>query len=244
MPSQNNQFVRNTKLVSILGLVSVLTLSAKDFWEEKAFNQWDEKQALRILSDSPWAKTQLVLGGGESTGRALDTPRVLTPGGGNTAGAAASSGTPTFGAGSVPLYVRWYSSQRIRQALGRLGQLQSNASDEQVNQFIREPMQDYLIAVVGPAMKPFEDANLESLKGKTFLLSKKDKNKKIELKSYISPKERKDGMALFGFPRLVNEKPSLGLADEEAQFVSQVGQVRVNVSFKLAKMMTDSSLDL
>ena len=51
-------------------------------------------------------------------------------------------------------------------------------------------------------------------------------------------------MALFGFPRLVNEKPSLGLADEEAQFVSQVGQVRVNVSFKLAKMMTDSSLDL
>jgi hypothetical protein len=43
---------------------------------------------------------------------------------------------------------------------------------------------------------------------------------------------------------MVNEKPSLGLADEEVQFASQVGQVRVNVSFKLAKMMTEGSLDL
>src|SRR5438552_14791919 len=154
--ARENNVGRNTGLVSVLGLMAVLTLSAKDFWEEKGFNQWDEKQALRMLSDSPWAKTQLVLGAGESTGRALDTPRVLTPGGGNTAGAAASSGTPTFGSGSVPFYVRWYSSQRIRQALGTLGRLQSNASDEQVNQFIREPMQDYLICVGGPAMKPFE----------------------------------------------------------------------------------------
>jgi hypothetical protein len=217
----------------------------KDFWEEKAFTQWDEKQALRMLSDSPWAKTQMILGqAGGSSNRALDTPRVATPGGGNSAGNAASSGTPTFEGNSVPLFVRWYSSTRIHQALGRLGQIQGHASDEQVNQFIQEPKQDYMIAVAGPAIKPFEDANLESLKGKTFLVSKKDKNKKIDLKTYASPRERKDGMALFGFPRMANEKPLLGPEDEEVQFITQVGAVRINVSFKLAKMMTEGNLDL
>jgi hypothetical protein len=197
MARKNNQIGRRAGLVSILGLLLGLSLSGKDFWEEKPFTQWDEKQALRVLSDSPWAKTQMILGHAESANRALDTPRVITPGGGNTAGAAASSGTPTFEGNSVPLYVRWYSSVRIRQALGRLGQIQSNASDEQVNQFVWEPMQDYMIGIVGPAMKPFEDANLESLKGKTFLLSKKDKNKKIDLKTYSSPKERWYGSLWF-----------------------------------------------
>lgn len=244
MTAKNSRFARSAGLVSVVGLVVVLTVSGKDFWEERGFTQWDEKQALKMLSDSPWAKTQMILAHGEASNRALDTPRVATPGGGNSAGTAASSGTPTFEGSSVPLYVRWYSSVRIRQALGRLGQIQGHASEEQVNQFVHEPMPDYMIGVVGPVMKPFEDVNLESLKGKTFLLSKKDKTKKIDLKSYSSPKERKDGMAVFGFPRPMNEKSSLGPADEEVQFVTQVGGVRLSVSFKLAKMITDGNLDL
>ena len=70
-------------------------------------------------------------------------------------------------------------------------------------------------------MKPLEQTTLESLKGKTFLISKKVKNKKLELKEYVSPKDRKDGLALFTFPRELEGKPSLDAADEEVQFVAE-----------------------
>jgi len=52
--------------ITLLGLLCLLRLSAKDFWEEKPFTQWTEKQAQKILSDSPWGKTQVITleGGG------------------------------------------------------------------------------------------------------------------------------------------------------------------------------------
>jgi hypothetical protein len=37
----------------------------------------------------------------------------------------------------------------------------------------------------------------------------KDKNKELELKEYVSPTGRKDGLALFVFPRAADGKPSL-----------------------------------
>jgi hypothetical protein len=140
--------------------------------------------------------------------------------------------------------VLWYSSTKVRQALGRLGQLHGNVSEEQVNMFSQQPMENYVIAVSGPVMKPFEDANLETLKAKTFLVSKKDKSKKGELKEYVSPKDRKDGLALFAFPRSLDGKPFLEMADEEAQFLTEQGPLRVKASFRLAKMVTDGKLDL
>ena len=93
-------------------------------------------------------------------------------------------------------------------------------------------------------MKPLEQTTLESLKGKTFLISKKVKNKKLELKEYVSPKDRKDGLALFTFPRELEGKPSLDAADEEVQFVAELAGLQIKTTFKLAKMMTDGKLDI
>jgi len=128
--------------------------------------------------------------------------------------------------------------------MGRLGQLQGNISTEQVSAFVQQPVEQYIVAVSGPQMQPLEQASLESLKGKTFLLSKKDKNKKLELKEYVSPKDRKDGLALFAFPRTVDGKPSLDVADEEVQFVAEPAGLRIKTAFKLSKMMTDGKLDI
>ena len=66
--------------------------------------------------------------------------------------------------------------------MGRLGQLQGNISTEQVNAFVQQPVEQYIVSVSGPQMKPLEQASLESLKGTTFLLSKKDKSKKRNTK--------------------------------------------------------------
>jgi hypothetical protein len=105
-------------------------------------------------------------------------------------------------------------------------------------------MKEYLICVIAPAMDPFDQVTLESLKEVTFLSSKKDKSKKLQLSSYVAPKDRADGIALFSFSRALDGKPVFDLADEEVQFVTQVKKLGIKVSFKLSKMMADGSLDL
>ena len=259
----------------LFGSIAALTVFAKDVWVDKPFTTWNEKEARKILSDSPWAKIEHVtLPEGERN--AADTavragsipPPVATQAGGADGSARGTGGSGETRAGgpqqtqggpvtvpggygevapanqSVPLQVTWFSSLKIRQAMGRLGQLQGNISAEQLNTFVQQPVEQYIIAVSGPLMKPLEQASLESLKGTTFLLSKKDKNKKVELKEYVSPKDRKDGLALFVFPRTVDGKPSVDVADEEVQFVAEPIGLKIKTAFKLSKMMTDGKLDI
>src|SRR5687767_11501240 len=101
---------------------------------------------MRILSESPWARTQTVLagtlGGGQQSlsSRAKDLPSVQGPG--TNSGAALSQAGVSFSGGdSVPLFVRWHSSTRIRQALGRLGQLQQNVPEAEVRKFAEAPIE-------------------------------------------------------------------------------------------------------
>jgi hypothetical protein len=178
-----------------------------------------------------------------NSSRVKDLPRVQSAG--TNSGAALSQAGVSFGAGdSVPLYVRWHSSARIRQALGRLGQLQQNVPEAEVKKFVEAPMEDYQIAVTGPLLDAFNQMTLSSFQEKTFLTSKKNKTKKIALKNYAAPKDRQDGVAVFSFPRLVDGKPALSAEDEEVEFVTQANKINLKASFKLSKMMSDGKLDL
>ena len=252
MSWKTEQTGRRVAGVFVFVLLFTLSVWAKDFWEEKPFTQWDEKQSLSLLSDSPWSRTQTVLSGtlkgksssGESFGnRTADLPRIARPGE-NSGADLARSGINFSGTESIPVYVRWYSSTRVRQALGRLGQLKNNAPEAEVKKFVEEPKEDYLISIVAPLMDAFDQASLESLQGKTFLVSKKNSSKKLMLKSYTAPKDRNDGIALFSFSRTLEGKPAFEPSDEEVQFVTELGKLGIKVSFKLAKMMTDQKLDL
>jgi hypothetical protein len=238
MTKENHRFA-GIALLSLL--LSIGMLFAKDFWEQKKFNQWNESECLVLLSESPWARTQKVPGNYTTA-----TPRMMDGTKGTTAGSGGSLiGTQGLGGSdSVPFYVRWYSSVRIRQAMGRLAQFRSKISDEQINQLVSAPMPDYLIGIVGPSMGIFDEANHESLKGKTFLLFKKDKEKKIELKSYTTPKDRPDHVAMFAFLRTADGKCLIDVADDEVEFVTEIGKLKIRAAFKLSKMMVDGNLDI
>jgi hypothetical protein len=236
--------------IALLATGSTLTVWGKDFWDDKPFTEWSQQEAMKVLSESPWARTQTVmagvLGAGQqqsNSSRAKDLPRVQSAG--TNSGAGLSQAGVSFGAGdSVPLFVRWHSSARIRQALGRLGQLQQNVPEAEVKKFVETPMEDYQIAVTGPLLDSFNQMSLSSFQEKTFLISKKNKAKKIALKNYAAPKDRQDGVALFTFSRLVDGKPALTAEDDEIEFVAQAGKINVKASFKLSKMMSDGKLDL
>src|SRR5258706_12820344 len=126
---------RSVAWIALLAISSTLTVWGKDFWDDKPFTEWSQQEAMKVLSESPWARTQTimagVLGAGQqqsNSSRVKDLPRVQSPG--TNSGAALSQAGVSFGAGdSVPLFVRWHSSTRIRQALGRLGQLQQTVPE-------------------------------------------------------------------------------------------------------------------
>lgn len=243
---RQSRTLRIVWLISILGMTSLWTLWAKDYWD-KPFTQWNQPEAIAMLSDSPWARTQNVvasaLKAGREGGRAADLPRPIGPGATSGSGIS-STGVSWSDNDSVPVQIRWYSSKKIRQALGRLAQLKGGVPEEELNKFLAEPMENYLICMEGPLMETFNQATLESLRDSTFLLSKKNVTKKVQLKSYSAPKDRRDGIALFSFPRLIDGKPAFDPSDEEIQFVARVNKLAVKVGFKLSKMMVEGSLDL
>ena len=237
-------------LVAFLTAASTLTVWAKDFWEEKPFTQWSEQEAMKVLSESPWARTQTVMAGALGGGQQQsNSDRVKSLPSMRTASANSGASLPqtgvSFGAGdSVPLFVRWHSSIRIRQALGRLGQIQQSVPEAEIRKFAEAPIEDYQIAITGPVLEAFNQLSLSSLQEKTFLVSKKNRAKKIPLKAYAAPKDRQDGVALFSFSRMADGKPALGAEDEEVEFVTQANKLSIKASFKLARMMSDEKLDL
>ena len=126
----------------------------------------------------------------------------------------------------------------------RLNQLHGNLTEATAKEFLKQAMPDYAICISCQVMQPFDTVTLETLKAKSFLLSKKDKSKKIELKSYSPPRERQDNLAVFVFPRTLDGKATVELADDEITFVTELGTNKFRGTFKLAKMVVDGQLDL
>ena len=232
-----------------LVFTAVLTIFPKDFWKERPFTQWTEREAMNLISNSPWARPlsvlASVLGARQTvTNRSSKLPNTSEEAI-RTGGQAEMEEITGFGPNDpVPVYVRWHSSVRMRQALDRLGRFRVKAPDSEAIKLSERPMEDYQIAVIAPIMGTFNDLSLEDLKPKTFLTSKKDKSKKMPLKSYTAPRDRSDGVALFSFPRLLDGKPIFGPEDQEVEFSAQGGKIALKTSFKLAKMMADGKPDL
>ena len=235
-------------LAMLLFLGVVLRVVAKDFWEAKPFTEWNEPEAMKMLAESPWSRTVLVLGGtlaaAQAANRVTDLPSLSGTGAGRGTGVGQAGSGYGSGGDSVSLYISWFSSARIRQALGRLAQIRNHAPESEVKKFVEQPSEDYQICVAGPALEAFNSLSLADFKPKTFLVSKKDKSKTLFLKSYVAPKERSDGMAVFSFERQIDGKPAFGLEDQEVEFAAQGRKIVLKASFKLAKMMNAGNLHL
>ncbi len=222
-------------VLCIVAAASVLVAFGKDFWIDKPFSAWNQQEALALLTNSPWSWPTTIQGnyGGVST------PSMI----GGRASATATSGG-LGGSNSVPMYVRWHSSLKVRQALARYTQLNGALSEADVQKFLAQPMPDYEIAISCQVMEPFAAATFESVSPQTFLTSKKNKEKKIALKAYSSPAGRGDNFAVFTFPREVDGKPTVEPADEEIVFSTQVGKLKIRAPFKIARMTLDGNPDL
>lgn len=228
-------------LVSILVcmLVAGAGWAQKDK-KQKPWTEWSRKDAIKMLTDSPWARRQMI---GDASGLFSD-PGASTGGGTSRRG----SRMPNVDQ-SVPIdfYFCLLSAKPIRRAWAKRIELEQNPSDEfkaQLLKFAETPSDEWITisvtfysadqqmsAMVGGILN---NARTERLKENAYLELKN--GKRVFLEEYGSP-ERDFVGARFRFRRMVDGQPFITRESGDVHFHSQLTQNLVlNARFKVSDL--------
>jgi hypothetical protein len=181
--------------ISVL-ILAVIPISAADFWEEKDYTTWSEKECMKLLRKSPWAfyesfRTTANLGSTETGVR--ETTEIIE--------------------------FRLLTAKPIRMAFGRLQLLQKpndEALKEQISRYVEAPSGDEILVQVSCRTIPaagfwsnlhafFARAVLSTFVDTTHLISADGEH--VPMIGYLPWTEERPN-AVFVFPRLAeNEEP-------------------------------------
>ena len=239
-------------LVAVLAIVGT-AIAQKD----KKWTDWNDKDAKKMLEDSPWAKKQ----NETDTSEGFYTP--TSAGGLNGARTTATNGDAS-GQGAknqsanIVYFVRFFSARPIREALIRSMELKNPGVDAATvttwQAWCEAKAQDSIIVTVSyqpgqgadqratnAVMQAFNSAVTATLKNKTYL--QRSDGKQLFLEQYVPP--GKDGFgARFIFVRMPDEKPFVDATAKEIRFYSEVSSsVKIDRRFKVAEMMYQGELE-
>ena len=220
---------------------------------QKPWTEWSQKEAEKMLSNSPWAQIQKDTDTTEMFFQPTADPNLA----GNRApnansrleqGATNQSTNLNYG-------IRFFSARPIRQAFIRSIQLQQKKLEpdvlERMKNFAELPATDSIIVAVtvegtdkrslGKVMQLIQSAATGTLKNTTYL--ERNDGKRLFLEEYVPP--GRDGFgARFIFLRKVDEHPFLSPEFTDVRFVSEIAStIKLNMRFKLADMMLDGKLE-
>ena len=243
---------------------AALLLGGEDFWIKKPYTDWSEKDASKLLKNSPWAHDVSIslgspaMGGGGGSGRrrsgggggnGMGDP-VGASGGGASADMGSNVGAGRAGGGtmedtqlttpSVVLGVRWQSALPVRQALvvSKFGP--EKADSEQAKNFLNQTVTNYVVGIIGvpPAFARGSGEGLPEL-AKLVSLVRKDKEPIVAEKAQAS-QQPKGVDIYFLFPKA----DAITLDDKEVEFVAKLGRIEIRRKFKLKEMVVGEKLEL
>lgn len=226
-------------------------------WDKKTPSEWSEREAQKLLNDSPWAQTQTFSDTSQMTGNN-----------------ALNSGQSRIAQDiHVNFRVRFLSAKPIRQAVARDMELKQKGGLDphlaaQLKAFAAADFPDFIVVTVvcdapqrtlqlQEAQALLQNRATADLKNNTYLELKN--GTRLFLKEYQPP--RNDGLgARFIFPRLVNNEPFLSANSGEVRFYSELSPVsasglttrpgatgginyRLNLRFKVADMNSQGKLE-
>jgi hypothetical protein len=236
-----NDFNR-VKFSAVVVSLMFFVISAAAQIDKKPYTEWSEKEAQKVLSNSPWSQTQTV----------TDTSGTF-----NTSGNIQQRGSGAGDVVNINFRVRFFSSKPVRQAFSRLIQLQqkdklSESAATQLKGLSETEFANHIVVTIDcdapTATKKLQQAKTAlvtataaEFKNDTYLLVKG--SERLYLQDYQKP--GKDGFgAMFIFPRMVNDKPYLTAESGEIVFRSELkGIVAINVRFKAKDMMFGDKLE-
>ena len=231
-----------SKLAAALLLVCALIPAVGAQKQMKPWTEWSEKDARKILDNSPWGKTQVE----------TDTSEMFyNPGRSSTRDTQGATNQAT----NVNYHIWFLSAKPIRQAFARVLEKQQKTPNPQLSEslrsFVERKFDEWIVVAVtfdspdgrysGPALQAFNSANTGLLKNRTYLELKN--GRRLFLQEYKPPIN--DGLgAKFIFPRLVGDEPFITRSAEEVRFYSEVSdKIKLNMRFKIPEMMYEGQLE-
>lgn len=231
--------------LSIPSVVLLFSLTTPAQWDKKPPAQWTEKDAIKLLNDSPWGRTLTFTSPLEQFRRPVTGAQ----------GANAGTSLPP-NALQLNFRVRFLSAKPVRQALVRLMELKAKGAvkddvAEQLKQFVSAELEVIVVAVtvdsqdtganVQQANGLLSQGSTAKFKNNTFLEIKG--GKRIFIQEYRPPTP--DGFgARFIFQRIVDDKPFITPESEEIHFVSPLSDTyRLDRRYKVKDMMYEGKLE-
>jgi hypothetical protein len=150
--------MRRLFIIIFLTAFAATVLLAADFWTTKEFAEWNDKEVKKILTNSPWAKTQDVTvgarlpagggGGRRGGGGGGGMPGGGGGGGGRSGGGGGGGGGEGMSMPSMRIYMRWISALPVRQAIVRR-QYGNETSSPEAQKFLSVKDERYVLVVIG-----------------------------------------------------------------------------------------------
>ena len=226
------------RLVMISSLLLMLAHPLSAQWNKKPYGEWSEKDAMKLLNDSPWCQTQAltVQLTGQETGQNRPMENY-----------------------SINFRIRFLSAKPTRQAIARKLELDQKGKvpDQlaaRLKAFAAADFPDYVVVTVSvesdkatalfqSSKQAFYKATINQLKNDTYLLTG---GQRVFVKEYQPPGN--DGLgARYIFPRIVDGKPLITPESGDVLFHSATnsgtGMVTLNMRYKVKDMMFDGKLE-
>ncbi len=232
----------------ILLALTMLIGVASAQWNQKSYNQWTEKEALRVLDDSPWGQTQVFADSTSTSGGPVpnsDPDRAIDQG-----------GSRVNYISQINFRIRFLSARPVRQAVSRLMEIRRKEDSAEfaarLKDFVTEESPDYVVVAVlcdSPrptarlqrAMEMLDHLTTEKLKGKAYLAT--SDGRRVFVEEYQPPGRDSIG-ARFFFPRIINGKSLVTGESGEIRFYAELSdEYKLDRSYKIKNMTYEGRLE-
>jgi hypothetical protein len=249
--------------------IGAVALWAADFWQTKPFTNWDQKEAQKLLTDSPWARRVSISlatnpqsggkgggRGGRGGGPAGDnadpgitggapgvTPGIAETAGGGRGGGGFGAGSSDTGVAQVPslaLLVSFRSALPLRQALAKIKYGAEAGTSPEAKKLVEDKQEYYIVGVAGlPVYVQPHDEDDKKRILIQTLLSARGKDPLTAMDVQFSMDGRNVD-AYFIFPRTTE----FTVNDKEVQFDTKVAGLTIKDRFNLKNMVINGKLEM
>ena len=240
--------------VLISSLLLALCVCSAFAQKTKPWIELSEKEAAKILNDSPWGQTQTE--GEESQPQQTSAiTQVAAPRSADRQLSREGEAPEVKPSRVIKYRTRFLSAKPVRGAFARILLLRKGEADEnlatQLKEFVDRDFGDYVVVavmaeaadakLVGPTIQLLTNATAAALKDKVYL-ERKD-GKRLVLADYRPPGP--DGMgAKFVFMRTLEGQPFLTADSDNVRFFAQLGdKTKLNVKYKVSDMLYEGKLE-
>jgi hypothetical protein len=236
-------------LLSLACLVTIAAVAiAQESWTKKPFNQWNDEDLKKFMSDSPWAKSQTMstsapggasmdMGGGGGGGGGDDEG-----GGGGGGGRGGGGGGAGGGGGRRPatinLVMSWQSALPVKQANVRSKMSGPGEVPADAQSYLNTPDEFYIVMVQGLPQRVAQQALADQAKVKKSVI--KAGKREIPLaKLATRPAGGNVDVVLF-----FEKTEAIKVEDNEIEVDAKLGMFEMKKKFRLKDMVVNGKLEL